>query len=146
MPAPREVRSPGTVCDGAAPAPTSAPGTVDAPFNAGWLRIHYRAPDAENPNGTIVGAYAADDVGAPGDWAFSDPITDVQIAEDNSWYVGLAYSAHGDMSATEQVSVPGPDGGANPDGLHGLIFDNFALVPEYIEPVTTTLGFSGSSC
>ena len=125
-------------------APTSAPGTVDAPFNPGWLRIHYRAPDAENANGTIIGAYAHDDGNAPGDWAYSDPITDVEIADDEAWYIGLAYSAHEDMSATEQMSVPGPNGGANPNGLHGMIFDNFDLVPEYLEPVHT-LRVNGNS-
>lgn len=118
-------------------APTAAPGTVDAPVNPAWLRLHYQAPTAEAPNGTIIGAYAADDNGAPGDWAFSEPITDVDIAEDGAWYVGLGYSVHNSMSSTEQVAVPGPDGGANPNGLHGLRFDSYEFTPEYIEPVKT---------
>ena len=71
----------------------------------------------------FVAGTAADVGGAPGVWSFSAPVSNVP-ADGDGWYVGLAYSVHNDM-------VP-----VDPDGFHGVTFDNYALVPE---PTTLSL-------
>ena len=126
-------------------APPAAPGDTEAPVNPAWLRVQYDASE-----GVILGAYADDINGVPGEFAYSDPITNVDIPEEG-WYVGLAYSAHGSLVPDDLEGTPGPNGGDNPDGLHGLIFDNFSFVNEFLLPDVQvggseigSLGFTGA--
>lgn len=93
--------------------------------NATWLSISWDSAT----NGFIAG-HAPDVAGAPGVWSFSAARTDIP-ADADGWYVGLGYSAHGDLSF----------GSADPvtEGEHGVTFDNFSLVV-VPEPSTTLLG------
>ena len=109
-------------------APPAAPGDTNAPFNQAWLRVQYNSVTQ-----TIVGAYADDVDGAPGDWAYSDPINDVDVPADG-WYVGPAYSTHNDMVADDLITDD------NPEGLHGMIFDNYSFSPVFLLPLSKVAG------
>lgn len=94
---------------------------TDGGVNMTWLRLDYDAPT----NGFTAG-FAPDVGGAPGAWTFSATRTDViDTNPADGWMVGLVYSAHADMSL------------AAGEGLHGITFDNFRIIPE---PSTALLG------
>ena len=78
---------------------------------ATWLSLSYNSAT----NAFVAGS-AADVGGAPGVWSYSDPVDSVP-ADGDGWYVGLAYSVHGDFD------LPA-------DGMHGVTFDNYSIVPE----------------
>lgn len=82
---------------------------TDGP-NATWLRLSYTKASNE-----FVASSAADVGGAPGVWSHSAPMSGVP--SDGDWYVGLAYSVHNDFD------LPA-------DGMHGVTFDNYSIVPE----------------
>lgn len=109
-------------------AGAEVPNTVFAEggTNVSWLSLDYDA--ASN---SFVAGFAPDEGGAPGVWSFSEPVTDVPASEDG-WYVGLAYSAHGDLQIAE-------DG----DRMHGVTFDSFSIVPEPSSVGLALFGFLG---
>ena len=85
---------------------------AEAGTNVSWLSLSYDAG-----SNAFISGIAPDNGGSPGEWSYSEPATDVP--SDGGWYVGLAYSAHGDLAIAE-------DG----DRMHGVTFDNFSIVPE----------------
>jgi len=94
---------------------------TDGGVNATWLSISYDAP-----TNAFIAGFAPDVAGAPGVWTFSAARTNVPDSNPaDGWYVGLAYSAHADMSL------------AAGEGQHGITFDNFSIIPE---PSTALLG------
>lgn len=101
------------------------PNPIGTPTRASWLSLEYDA--ATN---TFVSGYALDEGGAPGLWNFSAPVNTVP-KDDDGWYIGLAYSAHNSMDA------------ALGDGFHGVVFDNFSIVPEPASVGLALLGMLG---
>ena len=93
--------------------------------NATWLQLSY---DVET--NTFVAGTALDVNGAPGVWSFSPPVDNVPNDGDG-WYVGLAYSVHNDLNITAE------------DGMHGVTFDNFSIVPEPSSVGLALFGFLG---
>lgn len=80
-----------------------------------WLSLSY-----DSGANAFTAGLAADVDGAPGDWNYSAPVDNV-MADGDGWYLGLAYSAHNDMNFDQVTRA---------DGLHGITFDNFSVVPE----------------
>jgi hypothetical protein len=96
---------------------------TDGGVNATWLRISYDAPT----NGFTAG-FAPDVGGVPGAWTMGGTRTNVPDSNAaDGWFVGLAYSAHADMS----LGTPAVE------GMHGITFDNFSIIPE---PSTALVG------
>lgn len=94
---------------------------TDGGVNATWLSISYDAP-----TNAFIAGFAPDVAGVPGLWTFSAARTNVPDSNPaDGWFVGLAYSAHSDMSL------------AAGEGQHGITFDNFRIIPE---PSTALLG------
>ncbi len=79
---------------------------------ATWLSLEYTAASNE-----FVAGSALDVGGSPGVWSFSDAVNNVP-ADDDGWYIGLAYSQHNDQAPVDA------------DGFHGVVFDNYSFVPE----------------
>ena len=114
-------------------SPILGPGGVQVPndvfrpdgsVNTTWLQLSY-----EESSNAFVAGIAPDVGGAPGMWNYSIP-NPVQ-SSGNGWYVGLAYSAHDDMDFTQVTRL---------DGLHGVSFDNYSVVPVAIpEPSNVSL-------
>lgn len=99
--------------------------------NMTWLSLMYDA----DTNGFTAGL-AADVDGAPGDWSYSAPVTNVR-ADGDGWYVGLAYSAHDDLNY-DQVT--------REDGFHGVTYDNYSFTtsgPVVPEPASFGLCLIG---
>jgi hypothetical protein len=95
----------------------------DGGVNMTWLRLDYNAAT----NAFIAGV-APDVGGNPGAWMLSAPRLNVPDSNPaDGWWVGIAYSAHEDMS----LGTPATE------GLHGVIFDRFSIIPE---PSTALLG------
>jgi hypothetical protein len=89
---------------------------TDGGVNTTWLRLDYTA--ATN---TFVAGFAPDVGGNPGAWTLSAPRTNVPDSNPaDGWWVGLAYSAHEDMSLGNPAT----------EGLHGVTFDRFSIIPE----------------
>ena len=101
---------------------------LDGGVNTSWLSLSYTAAD-----NSFVAGIAPDVDGAPGEWSYSDPRTDVEASGDG-WYVGLAYSAHSDLNYDQVTRA---------DGFHGITFDNFSLVPEPTSMTMIGLGVLG---
>lgn len=106
------------------------PETTNNTFNADgsvtltWLRLDYDAGTNE-----FVAGIAPDVAGAPGAWSLSPADAGVFDSDPtDGWYVGMAYSAHNDMTI------------ATGEGLHSITFDNFS-VTQVPEPSTSLLGF-----
>lgn len=96
---------------------------TDGGVNRTWLSISYDAP-----TNAFIAGFAPDVGGIAGEWTFSAARTNVQDSNPaDGWYVGLAYSAHADMS----LGTPATE------GQHGVTFDNFKIIPE---PSTALLG------
>jgi len=96
---------------------------VDPDTNAGWLRLHYRAS-----TNSFVSSYARDVDGTPGSWGYSPAVSNVPLPSEEDgegWYVGLGYSAHNSLQLADV---------ADDDALHGVSFDNYSIVNEYIKP------------
>lgn len=99
--------------------------TATAPAaNMSWLSLSYTSAD----NGFVTG-YSED--GAT--WSYSNKRTDI-FTDGNGWYIGLAYSAHSDLDFTQVTRE---------DGLHGVTFDNFSIVPEPAGLTILGLGLMG---
>lgn len=97
---------------------------TDGSVTLSWLRLDY---DADTQ--TFRGGIADDIAGSAGEWDFSPLATGVADADPaDGWYVGMAYSAHGDMTV----------GGV--EGEHAVTFDNFSITQGVPEPSTTFLG------
>lgn len=95
--------------------------------NVSWLSLSYDA----GTNGFVAGI-APDNAGSPGAWSYSDVRTDIQ--GDGDWYLGLGYSAHGDLNF-DQIT--------HASGLHGVTFDNFSVVPEPASMGLIAFGLAG---
>ncbi len=96
----------------------------DGSVDLTWLRLDYDAVA-----GSFSAGSAPDVAGAPGTWSFSDPRVLPDSDPGDGWFVGLAYSAHGDLA------LPGGE------GVHEVTFDSFTInaIPE---PSSTLLGLS----
>ncbi len=94
---------------------------TDGGVNKTWLSLSYTKAD-----NSFIAGIAPDVNGAPGDWSYSEPKTDVEATGDG-WYVGLAYSAHSDLADNPAA-----------ENLHGVTFDNYSIssVPE---PTSVTM-------
>ena len=98
---------------------------TDGGVNTSWLSLSYTAAD-----NSFVAGFAPDVDGAPGEWSYSNPRTDVE-ASGEGWYVGLAYSQHNDITPVRA------------DGFHGITFDNLSIVPEPTSMTMIGLGLLG---
>ncbi len=109
--------------------PEAEAGVVDPTTNVSWLRLQYQAE-----SNTFLAGYALDVDGAPGEWGYSAPVNDVPVpsADDGEgWYVGLNYSAHNSLQVNDL---------ADEDALHGISFDNYSIVDEYLLPDLNVAG------
>jgi len=101
---------------------------VDEDANPAWLRVTYKADQ-----NAFFGAYADDDNGAPGPWAYSAAILDVVAPEGGEgWYIGPAYSTHNSFVQDDLEDA---------ELHHGVVFDNYALESTFSPP---TLDVGGS--
>ena len=94
---------------------------INPTTNVSWLRLQYQAE-----SNSFLAGYAEDVNGAPGAWGYSDLITNVPepTAEDGEgWYVGIGYSAHNSLQVAELEDS---------DRLHGIGFDNYSIVNEFL--------------
>ena len=98
---------------------------TDGSVNLTWLRLDY-----DDATGLFTAGSAPDVAGAPGTWSYSGTNGVADTDAGDGWLVGMAYSAHGDMSLA---------GGL--EGTHEVTFDNFSvtLIPE---PSSILLGLS----
>lgn len=110
----------GIQADAAYTGAVNAAGEVANVLESRWLSLEYNAAT----NGFTAGV-ARDIGGSPGVWSYSDVKTDIAIGD--AHYIGLGYSAHGDIDFDEVT---------RPDQLHGVTFDQFSIVPE---PASFTL-------
>lgn len=101
---------------------------TDGGVNTSWLSLSYTAAD-----NSFVAGIAPDVDGAPGEWSYSNPRTDIETSGEG-WYVGLAYSVHSDFNEGQITRA---------DGFHGVTFDNFSLVPEPTSMTIIGLGVLG---
>ena len=101
---------------------------TDGGVNVSWLSLSYT--EADN---AFVAGFAPDVGGAPGEWSFSDPRTNVE-ASGNGWYVGLAFSAHSDLNFDQVTRA---------DNFLGVTFDNYSLIPEPSSLLLLVLGGLG---
>ena len=68
--------------------------------------------------------------------AYSPRVTDVDLpTEDDGagWFVGLGYSVHGDMDLSNVEDE---------DGMHGISFDNYSIVNEFLPQQVAVAGLS----
>ena len=99
---------------------------ADGSVTETWFQLRYDATTSGFSSGS-----APDVAGAPGAWSWSAERTDVADTDAaDGWYVGLAYSSHGDLSLSD-----------GKEGLHGVTFDNFSIT-SIPEPSTALLGLS----
>jgi hypothetical protein len=99
---------------------------ADGSVTETWFQLRYDATTSGFSSGS-----APDVAGAPGAWSWSAERTGIADSDAaDGWYVGLAYSSHGDLSLSD-----------GSEGLHGVTFDNFSItaIPE---PSTALLGLS----
>lgn len=108
----------GIPADAAYTGAVNGDGLVANVLESRWLTLSYDAATNE-----FTAGVARDIAGSPGVWNYSAPKNDIAINDGGGHYIGLGYSAHGDLDFTEIT---------RPDQLHGVTFDNFSLtvVPE----------------
>jgi len=101
--------------------PESTAGVLNPTTNVSWLRLQYQ--EATN---TFLSAFAPDVDGTPGEWGYSQRITNVDLpTEDDGpgWFVGLGYSVHNSMDLSNVEDE---------EGMHGITFDNYSIVDEFL--------------